>query len=151
MVSFRCWSTKGGYTHFGHKIWKVSKMCPRCVQNMSKMCPKYVHTHNVSKSCPRGVQVMSKLCPIMYSLSKLYPNPGLFFGHYMDIFWTVLEAWKSSCNMSKMCQKCIQNVSKLLDTFRNNVTKKWTHFGQNLDTFHGEIVGPPFTMRASNS
>ena len=141
----------GLYTHFGHKIWKVSKMCPKCVHNVYKMCPKYVHTHNVSKSCPRGVQVMSILCPIMYSLSKLYPNPGLFFRHYMDIFWTVLEARKSSCNMSKMCQKCIQNVSKLLDTFSHNVTKKWTHFGQNLDTFHEKIVGPPLTMRASKS
>ena len=69
----------------------------------------------------------------MYSESKLYPNNKKF----LDIFWTYFVQFAKLQNL----HQCVQKVSKFLDTFVHNVTKIWTHFGQNLDTFCGKNSG----------
>ena len=145
-----------GYRHvLDTKLIKVSKICPKGVQNLSKTCPNAKCVQMMSKMCPSDVQKVSNFVFYVQNASK----PTKWFGHNLDIFWTFFQQQKKLSkvifdvqNMSKICPIYVQKVSNLLDTlltyfghiFCNqysvqnmsiDVSKTWTHFGHNLDTF----------------
>ena len=78
---------------------KMSKMCPKCIQNMFKMCPNPKCVQNMSTKSPKSVHVYLGV----HKRSK-----------HMDTFWTLR---KNVFKYFPHCPKSIQNVSKNLDMF----------------------------------
>ena len=55
-------------------FWKnVTKMCPKCVQNMAKMCPNIENVQNVTKRCPKFGH-MPKMWPKAAQILDICPK-----------------------------------------------------------------------------
>ena len=55
-------------------FWKnVTKMCPKCVQNMAKMCPNIENVQNVTKRCPKFGH-MPKIWPKAAQILDICPK-----------------------------------------------------------------------------
>ena len=122
---FWCWTTMCVWTDFGHKKYES-------VQNMSKMCPKNVQNVSIHTMCPNSVQKVSKLRPNGVQMCLLCPKciqtnaiVWTLFRHFLNF----LDTFLTSCKVSKICPKCVQKVSKHLDTF-------WTHHLEKYSDLH---------------
>ena len=108
---------------YGHvldtKLIKVSKICPKGVQNLSKTCPNAKCVQMMSKMCPIDVQKVSNFVFLVQNASK----PTKWFGHNFDIFPATEEVVQSSFR----CPKYVQYMSKKCPIC-------WTHYGHILDT-----------------